>query len=130
LGNGWDAVVKVSWDSPPDKGNETVLKGVLLPGADSTETSVDSLYAHVLILEQHQQHYERIGITRLPATFGKRDHPPRFFGLRDKFGNVYFGLPYQKIEQRLTIAREDVPSDLMSKYWWWKYFEPETIILV
>jgi hypothetical protein len=134
LGNGWDAFARVRWDLPPDKGTETVLKGVLLPGADFTETSVDCLYAHVLVLEQHQQHYERVGIARLPATFSHEEDFYRywFFGLKDKFGNLYRDIqdPDFYTDPRYTIARENVPPPaVMVRYWWWKYFEPVTIIL-
>jgi hypothetical protein len=72
LGNGWDAIAEVFWGLPPDRMNETALKGILLPGTDFMGSSVDNLYSHVIILEQHEQYYERIGITRLPARFGER----------------------------------------------------------
>jgi hypothetical protein len=52
---------------PPDRMNETALKGILLPGTEFMESSVENLYAHVIILEQDQQYYERTSITRLPA---------------------------------------------------------------
>jgi hypothetical protein len=75
---------------PSSVSNETELKAILLPGADFTQTSVDSLYAHVLILEQHHQHYERVGIAQLPAAFGNVDYPSWFFALKNKFGNLYY----------------------------------------
>jgi hypothetical protein len=72
LGNGWDAIAEVFWGLPPDRMNETALKGILLPGAEFRKSSVNSLYARVLTLEQDGQYYQCIGITRLPARFGER----------------------------------------------------------
>jgi len=131
LGNGWEVVAEVTWDSKLEPGNETVLKGILLPGVNFMETSVDNLYAHVLILEQHQHHYERIGLTRLPAKFGEVIDPYQFFSLKDKFGKVYDCIlgPDLGYGQHFPIEREDVPPAVMVKYWWWTYFKPETIIL-
>jgi hypothetical protein len=114
LGNGWDVVAEIYWDSPPDKGKETVLKAILLPGANSTQTSVDMLYAHVLILKQHLQHYERVGIARLPATFGNDGviYQNWNFYLKYEFGNLYYDDQDPDIysEQKFAIARKDVPQ--------------------
>ncbi|KAI4943972.1 hypothetical protein J4E91_009120 [Alternaria rosae] len=125
LGNGWDAIVEVHWDLPPDKGNEKLLKCVLLPGADFTKSTVNELSAQVLILEQHENHYERIGMTRLPARFGKRkDCVLPFFCLQNEFGRVY-----GPDDELPSDVEKDIQSAVMVEYWWWKHFEPETIIL-
>jgi len=125
LGNGWNAIAEVYWDLPPDKGNETLLKCVLLPGAEFTKSTVDELHAHVLIIEQHGNHYERIGITRLPANFGEcHDRDTPIFGLVNKFNRI-FGRQFR----RPYYAETEIPSTAMPDFCWWDHFQPETIIL-
>lgn len=108
---------------PPDKENETLLKCVLLPAADFTQSTVNELSAHVFILEHHGNHYERIGMTRLPARFDRMRCFAPFFGFQNESGRVY-------------AAYDELPSDVekyiqsvMVDHWWWNYFEPDTIIL-
>jgi len=125
LGNGWNAIAEVYWDLRLDKENETLLKCVLLPGAEFTKSTVNELHAHVLILEQHGDHYERIGITRLPAHFGDtRDDYHPVFRLVNKFGRVFDAIwsePY--------YAETEIPSAAITDFCWWDHFQPETIIL-
>ena len=128
LGNGWNAIAEVYWDLPPDKGNETLLKCVLLPGAEFTKSTVDKLHAHVLILEQHGNHYKRIGITRLPANFGEHcdNYNTPTFGLVNKFNRI-FGPQFR--EGSPYYAETEIPSTAMPDCCWWDHFQPETIIL-
>lgn len=125
LGNGWNAIAEVYWDLPPDKGNETLLKCVLLPGAEFTKSTVNKLHAHVLILKQHGNHYERIGITRLPAHFGDTyDGFTPLFRLVNKFGRVFAGY-----SRKPYYAEKEIPSAAITDFCWSDHFQPETIIL-
>ena len=125
LGNGCHAIAEVFWDLLPDEGNDTLLKCVLLPGAEFTKPIVNELHAHVLILVQHGNHYERIGITRLPAHLGEcYDYNVPLFGLGNKSERIF-----RRFSKERYNAETDIPSAPITDFCWSDYFQPETIIL-
>jgi hypothetical protein len=113
----------------PEQGSK--VKGLLLLGADFTDTVVKNVYPMVLILSDHGGHYEKIGDFALP---GQIPTPYSYSWRRwDEERRVWHHdssciAAIEKIAEETgnTLSHNERGPD----YWWWRFFKhEETIVL-
>jgi hypothetical protein len=145
-------VLHPQWDIKVDP--DSKLIGLLLLSACISDTLLRAIGAAVLVLEDHESHYERVGIAKLSTTLGHRENRngesydssgnsdtlPTFEDrlLPDFYsGNFEYDILKQNEEKYPVVTLNGfrtcgngVPHDLsMSEYWWWKYFTLGTVVL-
>jgi hypothetical protein len=137
---------------PKDLEQASIFKGMLLLGANIMDTTVQEICAKVLILSDHGDHYERIGMFELPTTLSpyslrcwNDEECVWFYDDDSAFDYVDSHVAQDPSLGRLgedigawTSATEEcsedhgslLPRDMhVSEHWWWKYFEEDSFTL-
>lgn len=153
LHDGNHAVFLPRWGAlPTDLEQASIFKGMLLLGSSIMDTIVQEICAKVLILRDHGDHYERVGMFELPTKLSpdslrRWDEEQRVWFHDEDSASTYVN-SYGTHDTSPDDWREDAiawrpateecvedrssPSlcDMhVSERWWWKYFEEETMIL-